>query len=120
MSNPKVVDSFNTSYLTDSYIIFTLKMGSVPENAIFGQKMIVKSGLEKTSLKFLHLGEYSSLVHKSVQNHKFSKKNNHLPAWNDFKINFSRPLSTIIFSPKIVFLYTGSILRVKTMYVSVK
>ena len=44
----------NTSYLTDSYIIFTLKMESVPKNSIFGLKMMVKSGLEKSILKFLH------------------------------------------------------------------
>ena len=36
----------NTSYLTDSYIIFTLKMESVSKNTIFDLKMIVKSGLE--------------------------------------------------------------------------
>ena len=44
----------------------------------------------------------------------------YLPAWRDFKINFSIPLFTIIFRPKIVFLDTDSILRVKTMYESVK
>ena len=43
---------------------------------------------------------------------KFSNKNNYLPAWRDFEINFSRPLFTIIFRPKIVFLDTDSILRV--------
>ena len=37
----------NTSYLTDSYIGFTLKMESVTKNTIFGLKMIVKSSLEK-------------------------------------------------------------------------
>ena len=65
---------------------------------------MVKSGLEKIFLKFLHAGDYFSLLQKSVQNHKFSNKNNHLPAWRDFKINFSRPLFTIIFRPKMVFL----------------
>ena len=110
----------NTSYLTDSYIIFPLKMESVPKNTMFGLKMMVKRGLEKNFLKCLHGGDYFSLLHKSVQNHKFSNKNNHLPAWRDFKINFSRPLFTIIFRPKIVFLDTDSILRVKTMYKSVK
>ena len=107
------------SYLTDSYIVFTLKMESVSKNTIFGPKM-VKSGLEKIFLKFLHAGEYLSLLHKSAQNHKFSNKNNYLPAWRDFKINFSRPLFTIIFRPKIVFLDTDSILRVKPMYEAVK
>ena len=82
--------------------------------------MIVKSGLEKIFLKFIHAGDYFSLLHKSVQNHKFSNKNNHLPTWKDFKINFSRPLFNIIFRPKIVMLDPDSNLRVKTMYESVK
>ena len=46
----------NTSYLTDSYIGFTLKMESVTKNTIFGLKMMVKSGLEKFILKSLHAG----------------------------------------------------------------
>ena len=45
---------FNTSYLTDSYIVFSLKMESVSKITTFGLKMMVKSGLEKTFLKFLH------------------------------------------------------------------
>ena len=43
--------------LTDSYIIFTLKMESVPKYTVFGLKIIVKSGLEKIFLKFLHMGD---------------------------------------------------------------
>ena len=70
---------------------------------IFGLKMIVKSGLEKIFLKFLHAEDYFPLLHKSAQNHKFSNKNNYLPSWRDFKIIFSRPLFTIIFRPKMVF-----------------
>ena len=49
---------FNTSYLNDSYIVFTLKMESVSKNTIFVLKMMVKSGLEKIFLKFLHAGDY--------------------------------------------------------------
>ena len=49
---------FNTSYLTDSYIGFTLKMESVYKNTIFGLKMMVKSGLEKFILKSLHAGRF--------------------------------------------------------------
>ena len=45
-----------TSYLTDTYIIFTLEMEFVPKNNIFGLKMMVKSGLEKNILKSLHAG----------------------------------------------------------------
>ena len=114
------LELLDTSYLTDSYIVFTLKMESVSKNTIFGLKMMVKSGLEKIFLKFLHAGDYFLLLHKSVQNHKFSNKNNHLPAWRDFKINFPRPLFIIIFRPKIVFLDSDSILRVKMMYDPVK
>jgi len=120
MIRKKEGDNFNTSYLTDSYIIFTLKMESVSKDTIFGLKMMVKSGLEKIFVKFFTAGDYFSLLHKSVQNDKFSSKNNHLPTWRDFKINFSRPLFTVIFRPKIVFLNADSILRVKTMYESVE
>ena len=44
----------NKSWLTDSYIGFTLKMESVSKNTIFAIKMMVKSGLEKVFFKFLH------------------------------------------------------------------
>ena len=110
--------NLNTSYLTDSRIVFTLKMESVSKMTLFGLKMMVKSGLEKIFLRFLH--EESILLTNFEENHKFSNKNSHLPAWRDFKINFSRPLFTIIFRPKIVFLDIDSILRVKTMRESVK
>ena len=110
----------NTSYLTDSYIVFTLKMESVSKNTIFGLKMMVKSGIEKIFLKFLHAGDYFPLLNKSAQDHKFSNKNNYFPAWSDFKINFSKPLFTIILRPKIVILDSDSVLRVKTIYESVK
>jgi len=48
----------NTSYLTDSYIGFTLKMESVTKNTIFGLKMMAKSGIEKFILKSLHAGGF--------------------------------------------------------------
>ena len=50
----KILPLLNKSYLTDSYIGFTLKMESVSKNTIFGLKMMVKSGLEKIILKSLH------------------------------------------------------------------
>ena len=49
--------------------------------------------------------------HKSAQNKKFSKKNNY---------HLNRPLFTSIFRPKMVYLDTDSILRVKPMYKPVK
>ena len=45
----------NMSYLTDSYIGFTLKMESASKNTILGLKMLVKSGLKKSMLKSLHV-----------------------------------------------------------------
>ena len=51
-----ILIDLNTSYLTDSYIGFTLKMESVSKNTIFGQKMMVKSGLETIILKSLSAG----------------------------------------------------------------
>ena len=80
--------SFNMSYLTVSYIVFTLKMESVSKNTNFGLKMTVKSGLEKILLKSCQARDYFPLLHKSAQNHKFNNRNNYLPAWRDFKIFF--------------------------------
>ena len=90
-------------YLTEIYIIFTHKMESVPKNTIFGLKMIVKSGVEKIFLKFLHAGDYFSILHKSVQNHKFSNKNNHVPAWRDFKIILLDHFSQSFLGQKLYF-----------------
>ena len=56
MTTQSTILPFNTSSLTDSYIVFTLKMESVSKNTIFGLKMMVKSGLEKIILKSLHAG----------------------------------------------------------------
>ena len=50
--SPKCI---NTSYLTDSYIVFALKMESASKTTIFGLKMTVKSGLGKIFWKFLHV-----------------------------------------------------------------
>ena len=40
------ITGINTSYLTDSYIVFTLKTESESKITIFGLKMMVKSGLK--------------------------------------------------------------------------
>ena len=61
---------------------------------------------------------YFIKVHKITNTVR--KISTYLLAWRDFKLNFSRPLFTIIFRPKMVFLDTDSILRVKTMFESVK
>ena len=112
--------TFSTSYLTDSFIVFTLKMESASKNTIFRSKYDGETWSIKKPLKFLHAKDCFSLLHKSAQNKKFINKNIYLPAWRDIKTNFSRPLFTIISKPKMVFLNTDSILRVKIMYESVK
>ena len=126
LEGPDNLDNFTPTYLIFyivntlqpcySTVVFTLKMESVSKNAIFGLKMTVKSDLDKFILKFHHAGNYFPLLHKRAQNYKFSNKNNYLPEeWRNFKIKFSRPLFTILFRPKIVFLDMDSIfLRVKT------
>ena len=104
----------NTSYLTDSYILFTLKMESVYKIIIFALKMMVKSGLEKIFLKFLH--DYFPLPHKSAQNHKFSNKNNYLSFQNNFLDHFSPSF----LGQKWYFWVQIPFLRVKPMYESFK
>ena len=44
----------NTWYATDSYVLYVLKMEYVYKINIFALKMMMKSGLEKIFLKFLH------------------------------------------------------------------
>ena len=44
----------NTKYATDSTLVCPVKMEYGPENNIFVLKMMMKSGLEKNILKFLH------------------------------------------------------------------
>jgi len=51
-----------STILTESYIVFTLKKGSVLKNTIFRLKMTVKSGLEKFNLKSLHVGRWLFLL----------------------------------------------------------
>ena len=67
---------------------FTLKMESVLKNTIFSLKMMVKSGLEKLFLEFLHAGDYFLLLHKSAQNHKFSNKDILSSRMEGFQNNF--------------------------------
>ena len=96
---------FELSRLTwlNHTLFFTLKMESVSKYSILGLKMMVKSGIDFFLIP--PCGRlYFPLFHKSAQNHKFSNENNYLPSRRDFKINFSIPLFTIIFRPKMAFL----------------
>ena len=77
--------------------------------SISGQKMTVKSGLEKIFLKFLHaltiFYKWIYLIERRSfgQKYKFSNKNDMVSAWRNFKNIFSRPLFTIIFRPEMLF-----------------
>jgi len=44
----------NTQYMTNSTLVSPVKMEYVTKNNVFGPKMMMKSGLEKFILKFLH------------------------------------------------------------------
>ena len=113
---PSTIKIYSRTILWPSQNIWTLpSKWNLYSKHKFWPKMIVKSCLKKIFLEFFNAEDYFSLLHKSVQNHKVSNKNSHLSAWRDFKIIFSRPLFTIIFRPKIVFLDTDSILRVTSL-----
>jgi len=86
----------NKQYISYSSIVSVVKMESVPKITISGPKMMVKSCLNffilETICPYFIKGNIFS------QNYKFINKKKHL--WQDFKINFSKPLFTIIFRPK--------------------
>ena len=69
----------NKPYLPDSYIVFTLKMKSVPKIKFFGLKMMMKMFFE--FLRAEDIFFQFILLTNFDENHKFSIKNNHLPAW---------------------------------------
>ena len=89
-------------------------MESESKITIFGLKVMVKSGLEKIFLKFLHALTMSFLLLNFDQKYKLSNKNDMVCAWRNFKYTFPRPLFTIIFRPKILFFITYSILTGQT------
>ena len=73
-----------TLYLTDSYIIFILKMESVSKHIIFGLKIMVKS----VPKKYFEMREVILITEGGGISKRF----------------FSRAFFTIIFRPKMVFL----------------
>ena len=52
----------NNQYMTNSTLVCPVKIEYVMKNNIFGLKMMVKSGLEKIFLKFLHAHTMSFLL----------------------------------------------------------
>jgi hypothetical protein len=92
----------NTQYMTNSTLVSPAKMEYGWNFSISGLKMMMKSGLGKTFLKFLLLNLYFWS--------KFSNKNNMVSAWRNFKNIFPRPLFIIIFRAEMLKFHPYSIL----------
>ena len=58
------------SYLTDSYIVFTLKMKSASKITIFGLKVMVKSGLQTILLEQKFCPDYNLRAKKMYESVK--------------------------------------------------
>ena len=78
----------NTQYMRNPDMVYVLKMEYVSKITIFSLKMMVKSGLEKILLKFLHVRDNFPLLHKSDQNHKFSNENIFLHGIFGYRFHF--------------------------------
>ena len=100
----------NTQNTTNPKIVYPVNMEYGWNFSISGLKMMVKSGLEKIFLKFLHALTMSFLLLNFDQKYKFSNKNNMVSAWRNFKNNFPRPLFIIIFRPEMLKFHPYSIL----------
>ena len=96
--------------MTNPTIVSPVKMEYGWNFSISGLKMMVKSGLEKIFLKFLHALTMSFLLLNFDQKYKFSNKNNMVSAWRNFKNIFPRPLFIIIFRPEMLKFHPYSIL----------
>ena len=68
-----ILCTLNTSYLTDSYISFTLKLES-----LFCPNMLIRSSTygKKNISDFPPCRSHFLLIHFTGENHKFSNKNN--------------------------------------------
>ena len=77
--------------------------------------MMMKSGLGKIFLKFLHALTMSFSLLNFDQKYKFSNKNNMIKAWRNFKNVFLRPLFIIMFTPEMLKFHPYSILTGDTI-----
>ena len=101
--------SINIQYMTNSTLLSPVKMEYGWSFSISGLKMMMKSGLGKIFLKFLHaLLTMSFLLLNFDQKYKFS--NNMASAWRIFKNVFPRPLFIIIFRSEMLKFHPYSIL----------
>ena len=109
------IHSFNTSYLTNSYIIFILKMESVCKITILVIKMMVNSGLQKY-LWNSSMQKPFYLLTRFEENHKFRNKNNCLPTWRKIRNSFFLPYCTWPNSPVRAKILSGLQFEVKMMF----
>ena len=105
-----VTDLINTQNMTNPTIVSPVKMEYGWNFSISGLKMMVKSGLEKIFLKFLHALTMSFLLLNLYFWSKFSNNNDMVSAWRNFKNIFPRPLFIIIFRPEMLKFHPYSIL----------
>ena len=100
----------NTTYMTNSTLVSPVKMEYGWNVSISGLKMMMKSGLGKIFLKFLHALTMLFLLLNLYFWSKFSNKNDMVSAWRNFKNIFPRPLLIIIFRPEMLKFHPYSIL----------
>ena len=106
---------FNTQYMTNSTLVFPVKMEYGWNFSISGLKIMMKSGLGKIFLKFLHALTMLFLLLNLYFWSKFSNKNDMVSAWRNFKNIFPRPLFIIIFRPEMLKFHPYSILTRQKM-----
>ena len=104
-NNPSLIwTCFNTQYMTNSTLVSPVKMEYGWNFSISGLKTLMKSGLGKIFVKFLHVLTILFLYFWS----KFSNKNDTVSVWGNFKNIFPRPLFIITFNPEILRFHTYS------------
>ena len=100
----------NTQYMSNPTIVCLVKMEYGWNLSISGLKMMIKSGIGKLFLKFLHALTMLFLLLNLYFWSKFSNKNEMVSAWRNFKNIFPRPLFIIIFRPEMLKFHPYSIL----------
>ena len=98
----RYLNFLNTRYMTNSTLVSPVKMEYGWNFSISGLKMMMKSGLGKIFLKFLHALTMLFLLLNLYFWSKFSNKNDMVSAWRNFKNIFPRPLFIIIFRPEML------------------
>ena len=100
----------NTHYMTNPTSVYPVKIEYGWNFCISGLKMMMKSGLRKIVLKFLHALTMLFLLLNLYFWSKSSNKNDMVSARMNFKNIFPRPLSIIIFRPEMLKFHPYSIL----------